>query len=291
MKKTFVFVVGFLLSLNAFAFDIKVENQISNIEKVIREKGEKYGKSKVLVVLDLDNTILTMSQGFGSNEWFDWQSAALKETDKQAKKDKAFKSFDELLAYQALIMTIVPMKPVETNFVDVVAQLQKEGFPVIVETSRGTEMMSVTSRELRNNKFNFEISEIGEGFPETYQPVTDTQKWSLTDAEITALKVLPARPVAYFEGVYFTAGQNKGAMLRVLLDRLKLKFPAIVLVDDTRKHSEALQNAFKDSKVDLTTFEYTAKLNEVQAFEKSNKRIEKKKFKKLNEAVQYIHAN
>jgi len=289
----FVFITG------SYASEILVESQISNVDKLIREKGSKYGNKKVLVVFDLDNTLLTMSQGFGSNEWFDWQYGALKkcdietkkECDSQTKKDKAFKNLDELLAYQTLLMTIIPMKTVESTIPDVVSALQKDGYPVIVETSRGPDMLSVTMRELRNNKLEFESSEIGEGFPESYIPVTEQNKYSLTDAEITAMKVLPARPSAYYEGVYFTAGQNKGAMLRALLSRLKLSYSAIVLVDDTRKHSEALQTAFKDSKVDLTTFEYTAKLNEVKAFEASNKKIEKKKFKRLSDAINYIKSN
>ena len=45
----------------------------SVIEKKSLELGKKYGNKNVLVVLDIDNTLLVMPQNFGSDQWFTWQ--------------------------------------------------------------------------------------------------------------------------------------------------------------------------------------------------------------------------
>ena len=35
--------------------------------------GARYGKDTILVVLDIDNTLLAMEQGLGSDQWYYWQ--------------------------------------------------------------------------------------------------------------------------------------------------------------------------------------------------------------------------
>ena len=44
-----------------------------------KELVEKYSKENVLVVVDVDNTLLAMNQDLGSDQWYNWQSGLLKD--------------------------------------------------------------------------------------------------------------------------------------------------------------------------------------------------------------------
>lgn len=52
----------------------------------------KYGAKNVLVVFDIDNTLLKANQPLGSDQWFEWQAEAIKQTSVEA-------SFKHLMNY------------------------------------------------------------------------------------------------------------------------------------------------------------------------------------------------
>ena len=74
---------------------------------------------------------------------------------------------------------------------------------VIVLTSRGPECRTQTLQELSRNVFGFRASAWPPqtGYPEPFLPEGG------------------GRPVIYEEGVFFTAGQDKGLMLATLLKK------------------------------------------------------------------------
>jgi hypothetical protein len=66
-----------------------------------------------------------------------------------------------------------------------------------------------------------------------------------------------------------TAGQDKGLMLRLLLERLGRtgEYEAIVFVDDHKRHSVRMQRAYRDDEsIELTTFLYSVEDGAVAAF-------------------------
>jgi hypothetical protein len=54
--------------------------------------------------------------------------------------------------------------------------------------------------------------------------------------------------VSYRNGLYMTAGQHKGAMLRGLLARAGLEFRALVFLDDWPGNVRAMRDAFSERK-------------------------------------------
>ena len=62
----------------------------------------KYGGKNVLVVFDIDNTLLKANQSLGSDQWFEWQAEAIKLSSIEA----SFKTFNELLKAQADFFSI-----------------------------------------------------------------------------------------------------------------------------------------------------------------------------------------
>jgi hypothetical protein len=72
-----------------------------------------------------------------------------------------------------------------------------------------------------------------------------------------AKEIKPPALVSYSEGVFMTAGQHKGMMLRILLHRSQREFDAIVFVDDRDQHIKAVQDAFADHAIrEVWTFRY-----------------------------------
>ena len=73
MKLIFSLVI-LILSSQSFAKSLALEtSSFEEIQKKVYELGKKYGPKNVLVVLDIDNTVLKMNQDLGSDQWFTWQ--------------------------------------------------------------------------------------------------------------------------------------------------------------------------------------------------------------------------
>lgn len=278
MKKIF-FLTFLLLTFFSFAAQAKIysTNTLKDVETKALELGQKYGTKNVLVVFDIDNTIMTMPQDLGSDQWFSWlYDDCIKA---QNLGDHCItEDMGELLDIQGQIFGLSNMLPTEYLTTSVVTNLQAKGHNVILLTSRGPEFRSVTERSLRQNNMSFKKSAIGTGTPGTYLPydVSKAAQYGLTPEDIAKAGLKgTGRPVSYMDGVYMTAGQHKGAMLKVLLHKAKRDFKAIVFADDHSKHTTRMQDIFGSSKLELAAFRYGAIDESVRSFHQSEERKQK----------------
>src|SRR5262245_48783627 len=76
IKRTIFILLSFTLPVWAFT-DEKTDS-VKKADEMIREKGKKYGVQNVLVVLDVDSTLLTPYSDLGSSFWSSWQMGMLK---------------------------------------------------------------------------------------------------------------------------------------------------------------------------------------------------------------------
>lgn len=233
----------------------------------IAELRKAHGAARVLIVLDLDNTMLTSRSELGSDAWYTWQETI----HKTGAPACAATEPGQLLIAQGLLYGLGRMHPTEpatessTGVVSFVRDLQSAGHPAIVLTSRGPEFNDVTRRELRKWGFSFADSAIGPrgGYPAELRIVPETAAETAKSlppgkeklaADVTAT----ARATRYEDGVFMTAGQHKGAMLRLLLTRTGSEgaLDAVVFVDDTQKHTERMRDAFDKSRIAVHTYHY-----------------------------------
>ena len=261
-----------LLINTSFAIEIET-NTYADIKQKVLEKVKKYGVKNTLLVLDIDNTTLQMAQNFGSDQWWNWQSKNCLGKEKKPSFCVTTK-FSELLDIQGQIFALSNMLPTELTTVSTIKSLQDLGLKVILLTSRGPEFRNATERALKNNGLDFTKSAIGtaKGFGSTYIPYTlkNHSKYGLTKAEMKAMGNKKARPVSYMNGVFMTAGLNKGIMLKTLLKKTNSKFKAIIFADDHKKHTVRMEAILGDD-VDLTSFRYGAIDPAVKAFKQSDK--------------------
>lgn len=250
-------------------------NNMNDLFSKVEEKIAKYGADEVLVVFDIDNTILTMEHDLGSDYWFTWQSGMLfskDKKDKQACKIHCVASdFGGMLRVQGQLFALAPMVLTEKTLPAKIKELQDKGVTVILLTSRGPEFRNSTELALNDNGYNLKASMVGEGYPGTYKP---------EDPELKK-----TRSVSYMNGVYMTAGQHKGIMLRALLNKTDEDFDAIVFADDHSKHTKTMTDTFK-GKVDLTTFRYGRIDKQVAKFKKANKSKVTAQWKALKRQIQ-----
>ena len=206
----------------------------------------RQGPQNVLVVFDIDNTLLAMEQGLGADQWYDWQKSLA--DDDPCNPHNVGHRF----AVQGALYFASAMRPTQPDAARQVATVQDAGMPVIALTSRGHDYRLQTFRELRRNGFSFAYSGIGPrgGYAEPFIPVEG------------------GRLSRYEDGVFLTAGQHKGEMLNALLQKTGFGLPAaIVVVDDKRKNLDAVVETFSAMGVPVRAWRYSGEDANVAAFD------------------------
>jgi hypothetical protein len=246
--------------------------------------ANKYGKENVLLVYDIDNTLLAPNQDFGSDAWFSWQAGLIASGDKTNTVAADIKGLLEVLSHAYWLGST---HAVDKDAPGTFNQLAKEGFTTVVQTSRGPVSRAATERELARNGFETSINPLGaHGIPEKFLPyeLAKPQLACLTAAEITAMRLGEAKKVSLQEGIFMVEGQHKGAMMKTLLCRLNRKMKAILMIDDTLKNVVRMHEAM-DSSADVITIRYSKLDPEVERFEKSDKSGLTAQWQKLKAAM------
>ncbi len=184
------------------------------------EAAVKRGR-RVLVVFDIDNTLLTTPQDLGGDAWFNWQRAE--------GSDDA-----QLLADSTLLLQSTRMDKTQGDAASLVAELQARHVDVYALSARGETLRGATLAVLADAKIDLTKA------PECGPPLC-VRRGYLNDQQIRAaarkLGVrLPAtafRPITVSDGVMLAAGQNKGLLLHLLLGSLHRRYDDVWFVDDT----------------------------------------------------------
>ena len=222
------------------------------------------GKKNILVVFDIDNTLLAMEQGLGSDQWYDWQKH-LSEDDQCNPRNVG-----ERFAVQGALYFVSAMRLTQADGAAQVTAIQDQGVAVIALTSRGMDYQLQTFRELRRNNLNFSYSAIGPdgGFDEPFIPVEN------------------GRPSLYDDGVFLTAGQHKGQMLLALLEKTGSRLPGvIVMADDKQKNLDAVKETFSALNVPVHAWRYTGEDDNVRMF---NPELAASQWNAIDEALRQI---
>lgn len=239
----------FLIAACASAPVLQQAQETADIEiffNDVMEVSEQAGAGRILVVFDLDNTLLAMEQGLGSDQWYEWQKDAADQNpcDPRVVADR--------LAVQGALYFASAMRPTQEDAPRVLRKIQQAGIPAIALTSRGVDYRLQTFRELRRNGYEFRWTAPGPagGWDENFIP----------DNGI--------RPARYEDGVFLTAGQHKGAMLQALIARIAMPMPAAILVlDDKQTNLDAVLETFSGLQVPVHAWRYTAEDPNVEGFD------------------------
>ncbi|NND56763.1 MAG: DUF2608 domain-containing protein [Xanthomonadales bacterium] len=216
---------------------VAATDDLAMVGDISLQMAERYGADRVLVVFDIDNTLLAMEQGLGSDQWYYWQK------DLATMDPCSTALVQNLLKAQGALFYASAMRLTQPDAAAQVRRLQDARLPVIALTSRGPEYSLQTFRELRRNGISFWPSALppARGYPERFIPAGGS------------------REALYQDGVFLTAGQHKGAMLKALLDKTGTALPAVIVVaDDKAENLEAIMETFGKSGAHVHAWRYSA---------------------------------
>lgn len=263
----------FLTFSSAWADQSLETDSFQTVNKKVYELNKKYGRDNVLVVIDIDNTLLTMPNNFGSDQWYEWQTTECL-NNKARSKYCITTSFPELIDLQGQIFATANMQLTEPAAKKLVYDLQAEGQSLILLTSRSPEFRNSTMRSLSQHGLSFDKSALPGAQPGTFPPydLDNLAKDGLSKEDAKIANLRKPRSVSYMNGLSMNSGQNKGIILKTLLHRSGKKFKAIVFVDDHKKHTAKVQEIFgKRDPIEVITFRYSKIDPIVKAFKESDK--------------------
>lgn len=231
-----------LLGINNYYAQQLSDTIVVNFEPVdctINLKVSDYGTDQVLIVLDIDNTILTSDTDLGSDIWYRWQSGELEtkpDSDQILSKDCLY---NEAIA---LLYKLNTMSLTDSLLPDYINAWQNKGITVIALTSRSPNCRAATERELERNGIDLSKTEL-----KTIEGNRLNLDYSFNNREMS-----------YSNGIFMVSGMNKGDMLEHIIGRTGNSFKSIVFVDDTRKNIDAVKNKYSSHvNVDAVLFYYT----------------------------------
>lgn len=207
--------------------DVRPTRDLADIATTLAESG----KRRTLLVLDIDDTLLTSRGFFGSDKWYDWQSKTLK----AGSADKVPCLFDVI----ALNYETGSQQPTQADGPKLVNGLQVDR---LMLTSRNPLYRGGTLRTLRDAGYELPVPLGGRA---------EGSSWEFRKAP----DATPVR-VVYDQGIFMTSGQDKGLVLLDLLRRFNLRYQRVVLVDDGRKNIENMQAALRDAGIDYVGLHY-----------------------------------
>ncbi|MCF6225781.1 MAG: DUF2608 domain-containing protein [Xanthomonadales bacterium] len=237
--------------------------------EIVSKLEQQLPSEDILVVFDIDNTLLAMNTQLGSDQWYDWQSS-------MQKADKCDpRLVRNRLASQGALFFAGSMRPTQSDAAAVVKKLQQQGTTVMAATARGWTFVLPTMRELRRNQMDFRATAPG--------PVNGYGEFQAASA---------VRPLLYKDGVYMLAGQHKGDMLIELLNKIGGKLPkAIVVIDDKDYNLAAYEETAKRLKLNLYSIYYTGVSDWVASFNPEKATTDWQQARPALEQLQAIFGN
>ncbi len=186
--------------------------------------------NSVLLVLDIDDTLLTSDTFFGSDRWYEWQTSK-----DIAAEDRVRCLFDVIaLNYEA-----GTQHAVEEN-TGGVAFINSLKVPKIMLTSRSAYSRGGTERELLHAKYELPIN---------LMPSNHGSSWINVRSGKNA-------PISYANGIQMVTGRDKGQSLLDLLTFHKLRYDNIVLIDDGEANIRSLRQALGAVGINYYGFHY-----------------------------------
>lgn len=208
--------------------------ELADVVLASEQYSDRYAAKDVLVIFDIDDTLLSASQMLGSNAWYDWQSELAEDSPCSSNR------VGDRLAVQGALFAVGGMQLTQADAAQIVSTLQTSNVRVMALTARGKEFRLPTFREMRRNGLDFRETAPGpkRGYALDFMPET------------------AKRAVRYEDGVLFVAGQDKGQMLADLLNRTDYSPRVVVAVDDSLGNLEAMQTALESMAIDYSLFHF-----------------------------------
>lgn len=206
------------------------ESQVTEIKALaqVREALSEKPQARTLLVLDIDDTLLTSNTFFGSDYWYEWQKSL-----KPGDAGKALCLFDVIGANYEL-GTQRATEP------DAATLLKALPHDTLMLTARNPMYRGGTERELLAAGYALPGMLGAQGHGEFFD-----------------FPAVGGSAMSYQHGILMVSGKNKGELLLELLRRRNLDYQRVVLVDDGRRNIDNMQVALKTAGIGYRGLWYT----------------------------------
>jgi hypothetical protein len=194
---------------------------------------------RTLVVLDIDDTLLTSAGFFGSDRWYEWQRTLS----------------PGAAGYVPCRFDVMAM-----NYESGTQVATQEDAAALVNAVRTDKIMLTARSELYRGATVRELKHAGYVLPDALGSRSNGLIY-----EWRSSSQAPPAVVGYRDGVFMVSGQNKGFLLLDLLHRLDLTYERVVLVDDGEKNIRAMRDALALAGIDYVGLHYTRVSKSVDA--------------------------
>src|SRR5262245_20901150 len=113
----------------ARASELQATKDFADAARTVEDYVAKYGAEHVLLVLDIDNTVMSMDSDLGSDHWYEWQDYLLNH--EQTSPHLVAKTKPELLKVQGILYEHGTMHPTQSDEPELIGKLQKLGVATI----------------------------------------------------------------------------------------------------------------------------------------------------------------
>lgn len=272
-----VFVTFFIQS----SFAKVTEYQVNNFAKI----NDIYTHAALnprttLLVFDLDDTLITMTQALGSVGWWDWQAGLLKNGNDPG---KLFTSdINQLIRIQNILFQLIKMEVTDENVLPFIHQTTKDGAIIMGLTARGKEHLSATLMQLTDNKFTENDKLL---FKQYSLDLTSDETSVAGNFFCPQFK----REVIYQDGLMFLSGEDKGQALSCILSSTRQTLQTIIFVDDSVKNTQSVSKSFMNrTDINVINILYT-KENDKEAVVLKNEELQDKIYNDWNHIKETLH--
>ncbi|WP_115712019.1 DUF2608 domain-containing protein [Legionella sainthelensi] len=233
-----------------------------------------------LLVFDIDDTLITMTQPLGSVGWWDWQ-AELQKTGKDS--DKLFTAdYQQLVRIQNILFQLIKMEVTDKYVLPFLNHATDQGAIILGLTARGKDHLSATMMQLKDNNFTVGdkllFQEKGLKFRNNKTSLADNFQCPQFSKE-----------VIYQRGIMFLDGEDKGQALLCVLSKIKTEIKTIIFVDDAKRNSVSIDKAFADRNDLLVLNVLYTKENTKELEIQNNPLIQQQLFEQWNQIKNHLN--
>lgn len=231
----YLYILSCLTSNISFAFN-NTTIELSNISDIL-----KHVNKNTIVLLDIDNTLVTSTQTLGSDQWFDYLVA--KNVDEGQTEQNAI---DNALAKWHKVQYVTSVRAMEPTTAYTISELQNKAKHVVALTARSTILTDNTYRQLK---------EVGIDFK--------------TEKQIQDMAIVPDKNSILKNGIITVNLSNKGTAMQNLISRAKIdlsKIDKIIFVDDKQYNIDNVAKAAEQLKVNFLGVRYSQADAQVKKF-------------------------
>ena len=222
---------------------VRCREQVTDLavlEQDLRLVLKDHPDQRVLVIFDIDDTLLTSTQFLGSDRWYRWQSGEQMQMDKG--EPVIITAADEVACKFAKIDVFYEFARFEATQPEAPALVKhlQSRHAVMALTSRSPGARGGTERELERAGYDFAASH-------------------LMPPERSLNFRKDARGVSYANGIVMSTGLDKGEVLAEILALTghQQAFDLILFVDDGAANLADMNAAWKSRAVGLFLYHYT----------------------------------